>query len=220
MLEVKKNATTLRNEIALSVQVESVESWTGRSLLNNADYMGWDARFPEWRPDVATAADGRWFGNGVAPPIDGTGPGDIPFDLIARVYPSYPLPGIDHESWEAGAWEGLCDLLRKNKSKIGNDRIRADLTGRGAITNPTGRMRKLQETFFKYHREIRENRAKAAEIDFLIDRIVFRLFDLTLDEQKLILSRVGPGRPLPPRRGKRKKSANKTKTDAAPTLFD
>ena len=130
------------------------------------------------------------------------------------------MPGIDHDSWEAGAWEDLCDLLRKNKSKIGNDRIRADLTGRGAITNPTGRMRKLQETFFKYHRDIRENRAKAAEIDFLIDRIVFRLFDLTLDEQKLILSRVGPGRPLPPRRGRRKKAAGKKKPDPMPTLFD
>ncbi len=184
------------------------------------DFLGWENRFPKWIPDEHTVAQGRRFANGVAPPIDGTGPGDIPFDLIARVYPSYPLPGIDHDSWEAGAWEELCDLLRKNKSKIGSDRIRADLTGRGAITNPTGAMRKLQETFFKYHRDIRENRAKAAEIDFLIDRIVFRLFDLTLDEQKLILSRVGPGRPLPPRRGRRKKSASKKKLDPTPTLFD
>jgi hypothetical protein len=67
-------------------------------------------------------------------------------------------------------------------------------------------MKKLQEKFLDSHREIRENRAKAAELDFLIDRIVFKLFDLTLEEQKLILSRVGPGRPLPPRRGRRKGS--------------
>lgn len=197
-----------------------LDRWTGISKLPDIDYMGWDARFPEWRPDDAAVADGYWFPNGVAPPIDGTGPGETPFDLIACVYPSYSLPGIDHDTWEAGAWEELCDLLRKNKSKIGSDRIRADLTGRGVITHPTGPMGKLQETFFKYHRDIRENRAKAAEIDFLIDRIVFRLFDLTLDEQKLILSRVGPGRPLPPRRGRRKKSASKEKLDPTPTLFD
>ncbi len=35
----------------------------------------------------------------------------------------------------------------------------------------------------------------------------FRLFDLTRDEQRLILSRVGPGRPLPPRRGGKRKKA-------------
>ncbi|MEO6434551.1 MAG: hypothetical protein ABIP55_02165 [Tepidisphaeraceae bacterium] len=36
------------------------------------------------------------------------------------------------------------------------------------------------------------------ELDFLIDRIVFKLFNLTLEEQKLILSRVGFGRPSRP----------------------
>src|SRR5207244_3292454 len=97
-------------------------------------------------------------------------------------------------------------------------RVRADLTGRGAIENPTGPLRKLRDTFLQYHREIRQNRAKAAELDFLIDRIVFRLFDLTLDEQKLILSRVGPGRPLPPRRGNRKKPAAPS-SGSAPGLF-
>jgi hypothetical protein len=65
-------------------------------------------------------------------------------------------------------------------------------------------LKQLRDTFLDHHRRIRANRARAAELDFLIDRIVFRLFDLTLDEQKLILSRVGPGRPLPPRRGRRK----------------
>ncbi|MCK4342439.1 MAG: Eco57I restriction-modification methylase domain-containing protein [Phycisphaerae bacterium] len=210
----------LRDGLQLATESKALHSWAGYARLDDLDYLGWQGRYASSRLDDEVAADGRWFKNGVAPPIDGTGPGDIPFDLIARVYPSYPLPGIDHESWEAGAWEELCDLLRKNKSKIGSDRIRADLTGRGAITHPTGPMRKLQETFFKYHRDIRENRAKAAEIDFLIDRIVFRLFDLTLDEQKLILSRVGPGRPLPPRRGRRKKSAGKKKLDPTPTLFD
>ncbi len=218
--EKEKLRAKFKTELRRCAESNSVDDWTGSTKLRDLDYLGWGGRYPAWKPGETTAADGRWFSNGVAPSIDGTGPGDIPFDLIARVYPSYPLPGIDHESWEAGAWEDLCDLLRKNKSKIGNDRIRADLTGRGAINNPTGRMRKLQETFFKYHRSIRENRAKAAEIDFLIDRIVFRLFDLTLDEQKLILSRVGPGRPLPPRRGRRKRAAGKKKPDLTPTLFD
>jgi hypothetical protein len=97
----------------------------------------------------------------------------------------------------------LCDLLRKNKSKVGDARIRADLTGRGAIVNPTGLLRRLHDTFLDTHRKVRANRTRAAEIDFLIDRIVFRLFELTPDEQKLILSRVGPGRPLPPRRRRR-----------------
>jgi hypothetical protein len=57
---------------------------------------------------------------------------------------------------------------------------------------------------FRPHRPLRANRARAADLDFLIDRIVFRLFELTLEEQKLTLSRVGPGRPLPPRRRGRK----------------
>ncbi len=87
------------------------------------------------------------------------------------------------------------------------------------MTNPTGPLRRLQETFLKYHREVRENRARAAEIDFLIDRIVSRLFDLTLEEQKLILPRVGPGRPLPPRRGMGGRKSKKT-ADEGPTLFD
>jgi len=125
------------------------------------------------------------------------------------------VKAIDAAGWEAAAWEEFCELLRKNKSKIGNARIRADLAGRGAVENPTGPMRKLRDTFLQYHREIRENRAKAAEIDFLIYRIVFRLFDLTLDEQKLILSRVGPGRPLPPRQRKGRKKA-KESGDAGP----
>ncbi len=63
------------------------------------------------------------------------------------------------------------------------------------------------------------NRAWAAELDFLIDRIVFRLFDLTLAEQRLILSRVGPGRSLPPRRGGKRKKA-KEGDDVNPRLFD
>jgi len=115
--------------------------------------------------------------------------------------------------------EELLALLRKNKGKIGSVRIRADLTPRGAVENPTGPMRKLRDTLLQCHGQIRENRAKAAEIDFLIDRIVFRLFDLTLDEQKLILSRVGPGRPLPPRRRKGRKKAKKS-GDAGPSLLD
>ncbi len=71
------------------------------------------------------------------------------------------------------------------------------MTGAGPIAHPTGGLRQLRETFLDHHRRIRANRARAAELDFLIDRIVFRLFDLTLDEQRLMLSRVGPGRPLP-----------------------
>lgn len=196
-----------------------LSEWSGASKLRDLDYFGWEGRYPSWHPDDKSAEDGRWFPNGVAPPLPGNGPGEIPWDLIARVYPSYPLPGIDAQAWEAAAWEDFVELLRKNKSKIGNARIRADLTGRGAITNPSGPMRKLQETFLKYHREVRENRARAAEIDFLIDRIVFRLFDLNLDEQKLILSRVGPGRPLPPRRGRGGRKPKKT-ADEGPTLFD
>ena len=55
----------------------------------------------------------------------------------------------------------------------------------------------MRKTFLDHHARIRANRARAAELDFLLDRMVFRLFDLTLDEQRLILSRVGPGRSLP-----------------------
>ena len=77
----------------------------------------------------------------------------------------------------------------------------------------------MRETFLDYHRQIRANRARAAERDFLIDRIVFRLFDLALDEQQLILSRVGPGRPLPPRRG-RKRSQAKKRADRNLRLFE
>jgi hypothetical protein len=69
----------------------------------------------------------------------------IPWDLIARVYPSYPLPGIDSDGWEAAAWDDLCDLLRKNKTKIGNARIRADLTGSGRIGHPTGALWQLRD---------------------------------------------------------------------------
>jgi hypothetical protein len=197
-------------------QIDEPLTITGKASLIDGDYLGWHGRYPSWRPNDSASYEGYWFPNGVAPPIAGNGPDDIPWDLLARVYPSYLLPGIDAAAWEAAAWEEFCDLLRKNKGKIGNARIRADLTGRGAITNPTGPMRKLQESFLKYHREIRENRSNAAEIDFLVDRIVFRLFDLTLDEQKLILSKVGPSRPLPPRRGKRKRQAQ----SSAGNLFD
>lgn len=208
----------LRNDLESLAEIRELRGWDGYARLGDADYLGWERRYPSWRPENRIAADGRWFPNGVAPPLDGNGPGDIPWNLIARVYPSYPLPGIDTTAWEAAAWEEFCDLLRKNKSKIGNARIRADLTGRGAVENPTGAIRKLRETFLRYHREIRENRAKAAELDFLIDRIVFKLFDLTLDEQKLILSRVGPGRPLPPRRGKKHKPP--ASGDGTSTLFE
>ncbi|MBK8270268.1 MAG: hypothetical protein IPK83_19025 [Planctomycetes bacterium] len=184
--------------------------WVGHGSFQDCDYLGWNARFPSHG-----LIDGEIDSIGVGPPILGDGPGEIPWDLIAKVFPTYPLPGIDVSAWEAAAWEEFCDLLRKNKNKIGHARIRADLTGRGAITHPTGPMRKLQEMFLKYHRDIRENRAKAAEIDFLIDRIVFKLFDLTLDEQKLILSRVGPSTAAAPRRGKRRKL--KSPPNPAPT---
>ena len=86
--------------------------------------------------------------------------------------------------------------------------------------HPTGPLRQLRDTFLSSHRQIRTNRARAAELDFLIDRIVFRLFDLTISEQLLILSRVGPGRPLPPRRGRRKSKTGKANSAAGPTLFD
>ena len=201
-------------EVGRVADLSNVMSLPGASRLDDLDYLGWDARFPQHEPEALE--DGRCFANGVAPHIEGEHPeSQIPWNLIARVYPSYPLPGIDPAAWEKAAWLGFCDFLRKNKTKIGNAKIRADLTGTAAAENPTGPLRKLQETFLNFHKQIRENRAKAAELDFLIDRIVFKLFDLTLDEQKLILSRVGPGRPLPPRRNRMKKA----KQEEAPGLF-
>jgi type I restriction-modification system DNA methylase subunit len=200
---VVEEQTGFRQKLARIAGCQNLESWSGKTSLDDLDYLGWDARYPAWQPDAGSVAEGRWFPNGVAPPLAGTGPGDIPWDLIARVYPSYPLPGIDAAAWEAAAWDELCDLLRKNKTKIGHARVRADLTGSGAVRDPTGPLRQLQAIFLDYHRKVRANRARAAELDFLIDRIVFRLFELTLEEQKLILARVGPGRPLPPRRRRR-----------------
>ena len=194
----------LRTLLRQHVNATNLDGWIGIARFDNTQYFGWEGRYPSHRPDEATLADGRWFGNAVAPPLSGVGPGGLPWDLIARVYPSFPLPGISFDGWESVAWEELCDFLRKNKTKIGNTKIRADIMGSDAVTNPTGPLKRLYEMFLKFHREIRENRAKAAEFDFLIDRIVFKLFELTLDEQKLILSRVGPGRPLPPRRGRRR----------------
>lgn len=41
----------------------------------------------------------------------------------------------------------------------------------------------------------------------IIDRIASHLFDRTPDERHLVLSRAGPGRPLPPRRGGKRKKA-------------
>ncbi len=209
----------LRTRTAALTDLASFSGWTGATILDDIDYLGWEGRFPDWQPDEQSAEEGRWYPNGVSPPLDGDGPGEIPWELIARVYPSYPLPGIDMAAWELAAWDDLCDLLRKNKTKIGNTRIRADLTGSGPIAHPTGALRQLREAFLDHHRMIRAKRARAAELDFLIDRIVFRLFDLTLDEQRLILSRVGPGRPLPPRRGGKRKKARET-SDGNPRLFD
>jgi hypothetical protein len=57
--------------------------------------------------------------------------------------------------WELAAWDDLCGLLRKNKTKIGNSRVRADLTGSGPIAHPTGALRQLRETFLDHHRRIR-----------------------------------------------------------------
>jgi hypothetical protein len=202
---VEQGQSEFAQGLAGRFQCQAVDEWSGSSRLRTLDYLGWPSRYPAYRPDEATVADGRPFPNGVAPPMAGDGPGGIPWDLIARVYPSYPLPGIDAAAWEAAAWDEFCDLLRKNKGTIGSARIRADLTGAGSVRQLTGPLRQLHDTFVEYHRKVRDNRARAAEIDFLIDRIVFRLFELTPEEQKLILSRVGPGRPLPPRRGGKKK---------------
>ena len=82
----------------------------------------------------------------------------------AQVYPSYPLPGIEVAAWELAAWDDLCDLLRKNKSKIGNARVRDDLTGSAPLRHPTGVVRQLRETFLDHHARIRALRA--AELDF------------------------------------------------------
>jgi len=219
--EKEESQARFRAELwrTMDLASEHGESWTGVSRLRDLDYFGWEGRFPAWQPDERSAEEAHWYPNGVSPPLEGDGPGEIPWDLIARVYPSYPLPGIDAEAWEAAAWDDLCGLLRKNKTKIGNPRIRADLTGSGRIEHPTGALRQLREMFLEHHRQIRANRARAAELDLLIDRIVFRLFDLTLDEQKLILSRVGPGRPLPPRRGRKRKKA-KQRVDRNLRLFE
>jgi hypothetical protein len=172
------------------LRADASGEFSGKTKLHNVDYLGWEGRFgsPLSVEDVA---------------LRDPGPHDIPWALIARVYPSYPLPGIDAAAWEAAAWEELSDLLRANRGKIGDARVRADLAGRGAAAGPTGPLRRLRDAFLDYHRKVRANRARAAELDFLIDRIVFRLFELAPEEQRLILSRVGPGRPLPPRRGKR-----------------
>jgi hypothetical protein len=206
-------------ELWQCVDAVAEDDWTGLTKLRDLDYLGWEGRFPTWQTDDRSAEEGRWYPNGVSPPLPGDAPGEIPWELVARVYPSYPLPGIDAAAWELAAWDDLCDLLRKNKTKIGNPRVRADLTRSGSIAHPTGALRQLRETFLDHHRRIRANRARAAELDFLIDRIVFRLFDLTLDEQRLILSRVGPGRPLPPRRGGKRKKA-KEGGDGNLQLFD
>jgi hypothetical protein len=223
MCELSSGARTCVNkwrcDVSKLVTTDDIDEWTGASAFRDLDYFGFEGRFPNWQPDERSTQEGRWYPNGVCPPLDGDGPGEIPWDLIARVYPSYPLPGIDAQAWEAAAWDGLCELLRKNKTKIGNPRIRADVTGSGRIEHPTGALRQLRETFLDHHRQIRANRARAAELDFLIDRIVFRLFDLTLDEQRLILSRVGPGRPLPPRRG-RKRKQTKERADRNLRLFE
>ena len=208
-----------RNALTSALALEDSQHLTGTTQLDDLDYLGWDGRFPNWQPDERSAEAGRWYPNGVSPPLEGAGPGEIAWDLISRVYPSYPLPGIDAEAWELAAWNDLCEVLRKNKTKIGNPRVRADLTGSGAILHPTGALRQLRETFLEHHARIRANRARAAELDFLIDRIVFRLFDLTLDEQRLILSRVGPGRPLPPAAAGSGRSPSKAAMEARGCLM-
>jgi hypothetical protein len=187
----------LRQAVEASAEC-TIAGWTGVTSLRELDYL-------------------VWSDNGRA--SVGDAPFGVPWELIAQVYPSYPLPGINESAWEAAGWGEFCGVLRKNKGEIGNARIRADLTGSGAVVAPTGPMKKLQDTFLAYHRKVRQNRAKAAELDFMIDRILFRLFDLTLDEQKLILSRVGPGRPLPPRRNRGGK-AKTARKDETPGLFE
>jgi hypothetical protein len=209
-----------RRDLAKTVSSDDIDEWTGVSVLRDLDYVGWEGRYPGWRPDERAVAEGRRFANGVAPPLAGNGPGELAWDLIARVYPSYPLPGIDSAAWEAAAWDELVDLLRKNKAHLGSSRLRADLPLSGPVPHPTGPLRQLRDTFLAAHRQIRTNRARAAELDFLIDRIAFRLFDLTLAEQRLILSRVGPGRPLPPRRGRKRKPAAERRAEETPQLFD
>jgi hypothetical protein len=204
-MDKEKLQAQFKTELCEIVESDTIEGWTGSTRLKDLDYLGWEGRLGGSNDDasVRPASQSR---------------DDFDGNLLCNVYPSYPVEGINERLWEASAWTDLCDLLRKNKSKIGTLRIKADLTGSGAVAAATGPMKKLQETLLKYHREVRQNRAKAAELDFLIDRIVFRLFDLTLDEQKLILSRVGPGRPLPPRRSRGGKAKPAAK-DEGPGLF-
>jgi len=197
------------------------QAWSGVSRLRDLDYFGWVSRFPNCRPDDQSAA-GKDAGTptACARRWKATGRARCSWDLIARVYPSYPLPGIDADGLgTGGVGRPNATCCGKTRPRIGNTRIRADLTGSGRIEHPTGALRQLRETFLDHHRRIRANRARAAELDFLIDRIVFRLFYLTLDEQRLILSRVGPGRPLPPRRGRKRRQAGE-RVDRNLRLFD
>ncbi len=157
--ETRTLASAVRQELTDRCAVADLSGWTGYTQLDDPDYFGWEGRFPDWHPDEHSAEEGRWYPNGVSPPLAGEGPGEIAWELIARVYPSYPLPGIDVAAWELAAWDDLCDLLRKNKTKIGNTRLRADLTGAGPIAHPTGGLRQLRETFLDHHRRIRANRA-------------------------------------------------------------
>jgi len=85
------------------------------------------------------------------------------------------------------AWDELVDLLRKNKTHLGSSRLRSDLPLTGPVPHAAARCVSSATRFRAAHTQTRANRALAAELDFLIDRIVFRLFDLTLDEQRLIL---------------------------------
>ena len=205
--ETRRLESAVRQELTDHCVVADLSGWTGYTQLDDPDYLGWEGRFPNWHPDDHSAEEGRWYPNGVSPPLAGEGPGAIAWELIARVYPSYPLPGIDAAAWELAAWDDLCELLRKNKTKIGNTRLRADLTGSGPIAASDRRAAAVARGVPRSSSPHPRRPRRAAELDFLIDRIVFRLFDLTLDEQRLILSRVGPGRPLPPRRGGKRKKA-------------